>query len=70
MANAPAATELEEVALDWLRQLLGIPDEFSGVIYDTASMSSLCAWLPLVKPFPDLRVREEGLGSHVQGRRR
>jgi aromatic-L-amino-acid decarboxylase len=41
--TSPAATELEEVALGWLRQLIGLPDAFEGVIYDTASISSLHA---------------------------
>jgi aromatic-L-amino-acid decarboxylase len=39
--TSPAATELEEVALGWLRQLLGLPDAFEGVIYDTASIATL-----------------------------
>jgi aromatic-L-amino-acid decarboxylase len=41
--TSPAATELEEVALGWLRRLLGLPDVFEGVIYDTASIASLHA---------------------------
>jgi len=41
--TSPAATELEEVAMGWLRQLIGLPDTFEGVIYDTASISSLHA---------------------------
>ena len=41
--TSPAATELEEVALGWLRRLIGLPDNFDGVIYDTASMSTLHA---------------------------
>jgi aromatic-L-amino-acid/L-tryptophan decarboxylase len=41
--TSPAATELEEVALGWLRGLMGLPDMFEGVIYDTASISSLHA---------------------------
>jgi len=41
--TSPAATELEEVALAWLRQLIGLPGEFEGVIYDTASVSTLHA---------------------------
>jgi aromatic-L-amino-acid decarboxylase len=41
--TSPAATELEEVTLGWLRQLLGLPREFGGVIYDTASISTLHA---------------------------
>ena len=41
--TSPAATELEEVSLAWLRQLIGLPDAFEGVIYDTASISTLHA---------------------------
>jgi aromatic-L-amino-acid decarboxylase len=41
--TSPAATELEAVALGWLRQLVGLPDGFEGVIYDTASVSTLHA---------------------------
>jgi aromatic-L-amino-acid decarboxylase len=41
--TSPAATELEEVVMDWLRQMLGLPEGFSGVIQDTASTSTLCA---------------------------
>jgi aromatic-L-amino-acid decarboxylase len=41
--TSPAATELEEVALGWLRKLLGLPDAFEGVIYDTASIASMHA---------------------------
>src|SRR5687768_2136501 len=41
--TSPAATELEEVTLGWLRKLLGLPDSFEGVIYDTASISTLHA---------------------------
>ena len=40
---APALTELEEVVVDWMRQLVGLPDTFKGVIQDTASTSSLVA---------------------------
>jgi aromatic-L-amino-acid decarboxylase len=39
--TSPAATELEEVTLDWLRQMLGLPADFHGVLTDGASMSSL-----------------------------
>jgi aromatic-L-amino-acid decarboxylase len=41
--TSPAATELEEVALQWLQRLIGLPDAFEGVIYDTASVSTLHA---------------------------
>jgi aromatic-L-amino-acid decarboxylase len=41
--TSPAATELEQVALDWLRQWMGLPDGLFGIIYDTASTSSMHA---------------------------
>jgi len=41
--TSPAATELEGVTLGWLRQLVGLPPAFEGVIYDTASISTLHA---------------------------
>ncbi|MEO5894382.1 MAG: pyridoxal-dependent decarboxylase [Vicinamibacterales bacterium] len=41
--TSPAATELEEVTLSWLRKLVHLPGDFDGVIYDTASVSTLHA---------------------------
>ena len=41
--TAPAATELETLALDWLRQWLHLPNDFMGVVYDTASISTIHA---------------------------
>jgi aromatic-L-amino-acid decarboxylase len=41
--TSPASTELEEVTLGWLRDLVGLPAVFEGVIYDTASISTLHA---------------------------
>jgi aromatic-L-amino-acid/L-tryptophan decarboxylase len=43
--SSPALTELEEVVLDWFRQMLGLSDVWSGVIQDTASTGSLVALL-------------------------
>jgi len=60
--TAPAATELEELVLDWLRQLLGLPPEFMGLINDTASVSSLCA-IAAAREALGLRIREEGLAG-------
>jgi aromatic-L-amino-acid decarboxylase len=41
--TSPSATELETAVLDWLRELVGLPDEFTGVVYDTASVAVLHA---------------------------
>jgi len=59
--TGPAATELEEVTLDWLRQLIGLPASFDGVINDTASSSTLYALAAARELQPDLKLREEGL---------
>jgi aromatic-L-amino-acid decarboxylase len=42
-STSPAATELEELALDWLRQLLGLPEGLHGHIEDTASTATIVA---------------------------
>lgn len=42
---SPALTEVEEVVTDWLRQMVGLPDGWQGVIQDTASVSTLIALL-------------------------
>ena len=44
-ATSPAATELEQITMTWLRQMLGLPDGFTGVIQDTASTATLVAVL-------------------------
>ena len=41
--SSPALTEVEEVATDWLRQMVGLSDQWQGVIEDTASTSTLLA---------------------------
>src|SRR5688572_18099634 len=41
--TSPAATEVEDVMMDWLRQMLGLSPAFTGVIHDTASTATLCA---------------------------
>ncbi|MFN2454414.1 MAG: aspartate aminotransferase family protein [Pyrinomonadaceae bacterium] len=60
--TAPAATELEEVSLAWLRQMLGLPDEFQGIIYDTASISTMHA-IAAARENLDLQIRERGMSG-------
>ena len=56
--TSPAATELEEVTLAWLRRLVGLPESFEGVIYDTASVSTLHALAAArERAVPDVRTR-------------
>src|SRR5262245_19957257 len=63
--TSPAATELEEVSLAWLRDLLGLPRAFDGVIYDTASISSLHA-LAAARQAAVPDVRERGLAARPE----
>ncbi len=57
--TSPAVSELEQVALGWLRQWLDLPAEFFGIVYDTASVSSFHA-LAAAREMADPDARENG----------
>ena len=59
--SSPAATELELVVLDWLRQMLGLPAGLFGVIHDTASSSVLVALAAAREAVPGIEARRRGL---------
>ena len=59
----PASTELEEVTLDWLRQMLGLPKEFWGIIYDLASSSTMHAIIAARENIKGYSIREKGFGG-------
>ena len=59
--TSPAATELEVRMVDWLRQATGLPEDFKGVLQDTASTSTLCAILTMREIATDFKGNEEGL---------
>lgn len=60
--TSPASTELEDVVLDWLRQMMDLPEHFEGIIYDTASVSTMHA-IAAAREKANLRVRDEGLSG-------
>jgi aromatic-L-amino-acid decarboxylase len=62
--TSPASTELEEVALDWLRQMMGLDAGYSGIIYDTASVSSMHA-IAAAREGVERRIREEGMSGRT-----
>jgi aromatic-L-amino-acid decarboxylase len=62
--TSPAVSELEQVALGWLRQWLGLPPEFFGIIYDTASVSSMHA-IAAAREMADPQARVEGSRSNL-----
>jgi len=60
--SSPSVTEVEERALDWLRQMLGLPDVFRGTIQDTASISTLVA-IATARDVLGVGVREMGMSG-------
>jgi aromatic-L-amino-acid decarboxylase len=60
--TSPASTELEEVTLDWLRQMMGLDPGMNGFIYDTASVSSMHA-IAAAREGVEMRIREEGMSG-------
>jgi aromatic-L-amino-acid decarboxylase len=59
-ATSPAATELEERVMEWLRGMIGLPDTFTGVIEDTASTATLCALLSARERASAYRINADG----------
>jgi aromatic-L-amino-acid/L-tryptophan decarboxylase len=60
--TSPAATELEDVTLGWLRKMLGLPDSFHGIVYDTASIGGFTA-LAAARERLDLDIRARGMAG-------
>ncbi len=63
---APALTELEETVTDWMRQLIGLSDDWSGVIQDSASTSTLVALICAREKASDFSLTRGGLASVAQ----
>jgi aromatic-L-amino-acid/L-tryptophan decarboxylase len=60
--TSPAVTELETVVLNWLRDAMGLPESFFGIINDTASINSFLA-LAAAREATGLAIREEGMSG-------
>jgi aromatic-L-amino-acid/L-tryptophan decarboxylase len=63
--TSPAAAELEESVLEWLRQMTGLPEGMAGVIQDTASTATLCALLSAREKASGFEVNEKGLAGKL-----
>ncbi len=61
--TSPAATELEQVVTDWLRQMLGLDEGWFGLTTDTASISTMLAVAAAREAKPELAIRERGLAG-------
>ncbi len=64
--SSPAVTEIEEVATDWLRQMLGLSPAWSGVIQDTASTSTLVALICARERATSYALARGGLQSETR----
>jgi aromatic-L-amino-acid/L-tryptophan decarboxylase len=60
---SPAATELEEAVMDWLRQMIGLPQSFRGAIQDTASTATLCALLCARERISQFQINAGGFSA-------
>jgi aromatic-L-amino-acid decarboxylase len=58
--TSPAATELEERVMEWLRDMTGLPKNFTGVIQDTASTATLVSLLTARERFTDFDINNSG----------
>jgi aromatic-L-amino-acid decarboxylase len=63
--TSPAATEMETRVLDWLRQMIGLPDGFIGTIQDSASSAILCAILTGRERATGWRVNDDGVSQRL-----
>jgi len=64
--SSPALTEVEEVVVDWIRQMLGLSEQWSGVINDTASTSTLVALLCARERTTNYALARGGLQGEAQ----
>lgn len=60
--TSPALTELEQTVIIWYQQMLGIPENFKGIVYDTASVSSLHA-IASAREYVQVGIREKGMSG-------
>jgi aromatic-L-amino-acid decarboxylase len=58
--TSPAAAELEEQMMEWLREMIGLPQGFTGVIQDTASTATLCALLTAREKLSNYHINQRG----------
>jgi len=61
--TSPAGTELEIVVMNWLREMIGLPESFQGVINDSASTSTLCAILAAREKYSYFEINDKGFNS-------
>jgi aromatic-L-amino-acid decarboxylase len=64
--TSPAAAELEEQMMEWMKEMLDLPKHFVGVIQDTASTATLCAILTAREKATNFKVNKDGYTGNEQ----
>lgn len=66
--TSPAAAELEEKVMNWLKKMLNLPESWHGVIQDTASSSTLCAMLTAREKYSNFDINKSGFKGNEKFR--
>ncbi|MDD5360813.1 MAG: pyridoxal-dependent decarboxylase [Ignavibacteria bacterium] len=66
--TSPAAAELEEMVMNWLRDMIGLPEDFTGVIQDTASTSTLASIINAREFFSQYNINKNGFAGNEKFR--
>ncbi len=66
--NSPAATELEQLVMEWLRDSIGLPKYFSGVIQDSASTATLVSLLTAREKYSNFEINKNGFDERYKFR--
>ncbi len=61
--TCPSATELEEMMMEWFKKIFNLPENFWGIVYDTASTSSMHAIAAAREQLDHLKIREKGMAG-------
>ena len=64
--TCPSATELEETMAEWYKKMLNLPEDFWGIIYDTASTSTMHAIAAAREQLSHLKIREKGMSGRKE----
>src|SRR5690606_8662356 len=63
--TSPAAAELEELTMNWLKKMTGLPENLHGVIQDSASSATLCSILTAREKQSQFQINKNGFSNQV-----
>jgi aromatic-L-amino-acid decarboxylase len=63
--TCPSVTELEEMMIEWYKKIFNLPENFWGIVYDTASTSSFHAIAAAREQLSQLKIREQGMAGRI-----